>query len=74
MNKKEKMNKEEKKSEKKNQKKKFLEKKNKRIQKMYCKITHSNRTVINKNTPKPTEKSHRFQYFVFFLFKIPCIL
>lgn len=68
------MNKEEKKSEKKNQKKKFRKKKTKEFKKCTCKITHSNRTVINKNTPKPTEKSHSFQYFVFFLFKIPCIL
>ena len=55
-----------KKSEKKNQKKKCRKKKQKKknkkeFKKCTCKITHSNRTVINKNTPKPTEKSHRFQ-------------
>ena len=70
------MNKEQKKSEKKCRKKNVEKKKQnkKEFKKCTCKITHSNRTVINKNTPKPTEKSHSFQYFVFFLFKIPCIL
>ena len=65
-----------KKKKKKKQKKKKKKKKKKNKTKKNSKnvLAHSNRTVINKNTPKPTEKSHRFQYFVFFLFKIPCIL